>query len=336
VEIVVAVDRHDPTLEGALTPGHVALFCTPAINLFPKKTDRIRLDDRENEFHVVADRTRPLDFEVHSIVGVSGYGMKGDMRREFRPLYQSRGVIDPANDGAFYTVTRRARLAAAVPNPKLPRSNYLGGEVFLSLVDGDEGPYRSDLRQLGIQALCTNRDLPLRMPVAEDATDFYVESGAPVEAVRCVAGPSAPRPTDPSGETAWRLISHLSLNYLSLSGSEAGGGAAALRELLQLYGNLLDPSVVRQIDGVRAVGTRPVVRRLPFTGPVTFARGIELTVECDEAAFEGRSLALFGVVLEQFFARYVSINSFTQTVLRSPQRGEVARWAPRIGRRPTL
>jgi type VI secretion system protein ImpG len=78
------------------------------------------------------------------------------------------------------------------------------------------------------------------------------------------------------------------------------------------------------------------VRRLPLDGPASFARGVEVTLECDEAAFEGTSVALLGSVLDRFFSRYVSINSFTETVLRSAQRGEIARWPLQIGHRPSI
>ena len=73
-----------------------------------------------------------------------------------------------------------------------------------------------------------------------------------------------------------------------------------------------------------------------MAGPITFGRGLEVTVTCDESAFEGASVFLLGAVLEQFFAKYVSINTFTETVVRTLDRGEVMRWPPRIGRRRTL
>src|SRR5688572_15413599 len=66
-EVCILLDRHDPSIEPLIAPENFELFCTPAINLFPRKTDRIHLSDRDNEYHVVPDRTRPLDFEVHSI-----------------------------------------------------------------------------------------------------------------------------------------------------------------------------------------------------------------------------------------------------------------------------
>jgi type VI secretion system protein ImpG len=335
IELVVALDRHDPAIEAAINADHLSLFCAPAINLFPRKADRIHLNDREHEYHVVADRSRPLDFEVHSVLDVSGFGSKGDLRRKFAPFYGSHASPASPEESAFFTVQRRPRLTASRQGNG-PRSSYLGGEVFIALVDGNEGPFRSDLRQLAVETLCTNRDLPLRMPVGEGRTDFFLESGAPVESVRCVAGPSAPHPSHAWGETSWRLISHLSLNYLSLTDSPDGRGAATLRELLHLYGDLSDAGVRRQVEGVRSAVGRPIVRRLPLDGPASFARGVEVTLECDESAFEGTSVVLLSLVLDRFFANYVSLNSFTETVLRSVQRGEIVRWPMKIGRRPTL
>jgi type VI secretion system protein ImpG len=336
LEIVIALARHEPGLEAAISASNLALFCTPAINLFDKKADRIQLSDSDSEYHVVVDRARPMDFEVYSVLDVTGYGTKGDVRRGFAPLYQRRADVPSSEPLAFYTTQRRPRLSSSRQKTQGPRSSYLGSEVFVSLVDGHEGPYGADLRQLGISTLCTNRDLPLRMPVGDGRSDFSVESGAPVESVRCVAGPSAPRPSHAWGDTSWRLISHLTLNYLSLLDAPDGKGATALREMLALYGELDDAAVRRQIEGVRSAAGGPVVRRLPLDGPASFARGIEVTLEFDETAFEGTSVVLLGSVLDCFFSRYVSINSFTETVLRSVQRGEIARWPLRIGHRPTI
>jgi type VI secretion system protein ImpG len=189
---------------------------------------------------------------------------------------------------------------------------------------------------LAIHTLCTNRDLPLHMPVGQGKTDFTLESGAPVEAVRCLAGPTKPRPSWAEGDSTWRLISHLSLNYLSLLDSDEKTGAAALRELLMLYGDLGDAATRKQIEGVRSVNAEAVTRRLPLPGPIAFGRGLAVTVTCDETAFEGSGVFLLGAVLEQFFAKYVSINSFTETVVRTLDRGEVMRWPARIGQRRTL
>ena len=336
LEVIVLLDRHDPVVEGAIGAGHLVPFCTPAVNLFPRRADRIHLTDKVNEYHVVADRTRPMDLEVHTVTEVVGYGTSAEVRREFLPFYAMNVRTSLVDEPAYYTVRREPRVASTRQRRDGSRSTYGGSEVFVSLVDGREGPYHPDLRQLSVNTLCTNRDLPLELTLGEGRTDFHLETGAPVESVRCVAGPSAPHPSHAWGESAWRLIGHLSLNYLSLADATDGQGAAALRELLHLYGDLADPGIRRQIDGVRSVRATPIVRRVPTDGPACFGRGLEVTVSCDESAFEGTSVFLLGSVLERFFARYVSINSFTETVLRTTQRGEIMRWPAEPGRRQIL
>jgi type VI secretion system protein ImpG len=336
IEILVALDRFDPSLEPVVTPSNVSLFSTPAVNLFPKRADRVQLNDLDHEYHLVADRAHPLDYEVHSVTSLVGYAANGDTVQEFSPFYRSRHGASASATPAFFTVNRRERLASMRQRSQGPRSSYVGSEVFLSLVDGRHGPFRPSLRQLAVETVCTNRDLPLLMPVGQGDTDFAMETGAPVRAVRCIAGPSTPRPSHAVAETTWRLVSHLSLNYLTLTDVSPDEGAAALRELLSLYADLGDAASRRQIAGVRSSGSRPIVRKLPVEGPPSFVRGIEVTIDCDESMFEGTSVYVLGLVLARFMSRYVSINSFVETVVRTQQRGEVARWPLTVGRRPAL
>jgi type VI secretion system protein ImpG len=217
-----------------------------------------------------------------------------------------------------------------------PRSSYIGSEVFVSLVDANQAPYSSNLRQLGLQVTCTNRDLPLHMPIGKGPTDFTADLGAPLVAIRCVAGPTKPRPSNVHGDYAWRLLSHLSLNYLSLIEASPKEGAAALREMLLLYSDGNDNAIQRQIDGVREISARPVTGRLPVADHVSYVRGVEIELTCDDAAFQGQGAFVLGAVLEEFFRRHVSLNSFTRLGLKTLNRGEVMRWPARLGQRPIL
>jgi len=335
IDIIFLLSRRDPALENVLDASNFTLFCTPAINLFPKRCDRIHLSEGTSEHHLVPDRTRPMDFEVYRVDRVLGYGAANKEPQEFLPFYAANDLSSHVERPAYYSVHRLPRRLSTGQRRKGARSSYIGSETFISLVDAAKSPYRNDLRQLAVETLCTNRDLPLQMPIGTGGSDFSLEEGAPVAATRVVAGPTKPRPSHAHGDTAWRLISHLSLNYLSIVDGGLELGAAALRTLLSLYGEISDPTVQKQIEGVRSVASRPITRRLPGSHPVTYARGLEITLSCDEAAFEGTGVFLLGAVLERFFARYVSINSFTETVLRT-ERGEVMRWPATIGLRKTL
>jgi type VI secretion system protein ImpG len=331
----VLFDRSDPVLENAVEATHLALFCSPVVNLVEKRSDRINISDRSHELHVVADRTRPMDYEIHTIESVTGFG-SGQREQEFLPFYRSRDRSAGREDTVYYTVRREPRLVSSQSQRRGPRTSYVGSETFISLVDPREAPYAGDLREVGVTALCTNRDLPLQMALGRGGTDFRLDSGAPVQAIRCLSGPTRPIPSRAEGEAAWRLVSHLTLNYLSLADTDAQQGASALRSLLLLYGDPNEADVARRIEGIHSVAARPITRRLVTRGPATFQRGLEVRVTCDEAAFEGFGVFLMGAVLAQFFARYVSINSFTETVVDSTSRGEVMRWPATLGRRLTL
>jgi type VI secretion system protein ImpG len=324
-EIVLLLDRHDAAFE-SLSPAQVRLFCTPIVNLFEQRTDRVQLSDREHEYRVVADRTRPEQLEVHSVIDVVGRGATGP--RTFRPLYAcSDRTID--EDSAHYTVHRRARTGATGRASGQPLGGYVGSETFLSLVDGAAGPYRASLDQLTVTAWCTNAALPLRLANVPDSA-WTLETAAPIRGVELVRRPSVPRDSQAWGDVSWRLIAQLSCNYLGLLGEQDGAGA--LRRLLELHADRTHPATRRLLAGLRAVDSSSIVRRLPQPGPACFARGVEIMLTVDEAAFEGVSSALFGRVLSEFLARSSAINSFVELALRTSERGELIRFPPRLGR----
>ncbi len=336
LEIIILLDAERKELEERVSEDNFQLYCAPAINLFPKRADRIHLTHRSTEQHLIVDKTRQRDFEVHSVTEVIGFGGGSAPEQFFRPFYSMQEEMAIDGGFAYYTVRRQPTLESSKTGPTTLKADYLGSELFIALVDAGEAPFRSDLKQLGVATLCTNRDLPMLMLTGQETADFTLDIGAQVDAVRCLAGPTDPRPAHSEGEHAWRLITHLSLNYLSLLNNDETKGATALRDLLRLYGDFGEPAVAKQIDGLLTVNGRPVVRRIPIAGPMSFGRGMEITVTFDESAFEGAGAFLLGAVLERFFCKYVSINSFTQAVVRTRERGEMMRWPVRTGTRTLM
>jgi type VI secretion system protein ImpG len=336
IDIIVLLDRCDSNLENNVDCDQFALFCSPIINLFEKRADRIHLEDNVNEYHVVPDRSRPMDYEVFDIRSVTGFGSGTEEKQDFLPFYSMSNQKEFQGHMAYFTINRQQHIPSERMRRKGPRSSYIGSEAYLMLVDGSEAPFSSNLRQLGLEVRCTNRDLPLLMPVGVGETDFSLDTGGPVKSVRCIAGPTKPRASQAQRDIAWKLISHLSLNYLSLADNDNQNGAAALRQLLSLYGITGEAETRKQIDGLMSIKTKPIYRRIPAPGPVSFGRGLEIEMMLDESAFEGRGVFLLGIILERFFTKYVSINSFTETVLKTRDRGEIIRWPARIGQRHAL
>lgn len=333
MEIFILLDRGDPSLL-SLTPEHLQLNCAPAINMFRKRSDRINLSDRETEYLIVPDRMRPLDYEVFSVTAMEGFAAAGGAAQPFFPFYALNDLTH--GQVGYYQLRRQPHRLSSRARDRGPRSSYLGHDVFVSLVDADNAPVSASLRQLGLDLLCTNRDLPLSMPVGKRNTDFTIGVNAPVSSVRCLVGPTAPRPCRGDGDYAWRFISHLGLNYLSLTDTDESQGAAALRELLRLYVPQGAVLTGRQLDALLSVTTEPIIRRIPGPGPVCAGRGLQITLTLDETPLVPSGGILLGAVLDRFFAKYVTVNSFTQTVLRSPDRGEISRYPIRLGSRQLL
>lgn len=334
IDLYILLSTSVSELVDVVQPSSFDLFATPAINLFDKRCDRVHLNDRAVDFHIVPERTSPLDYEIHHIKKIVGVSSEGEDDLEFRPFY-STDDITAAGDTheCYYSLKRRMRQRSEKQRLKGARTSYLGSEIFVMLVDRNHAPYPKTIEQLAVGAVCTNRDLPLILSIGGGSTDFVLPDGGPVSDVRALVSPTRPRPSLAQGDAAWRIISHLSLNYLSIADADRGGGAQALRELLAIYSPLGDRAMAKQLEGVVGVSSRPIVRRVRDSVLSTAVRGMEVTVEFDESVFEGTGVFLLGAVLERFFAKYVALNSFTETVIRSQDRGEIARWTARSGNR---
>jgi type VI secretion system protein ImpG len=345
VELIVVFSRGDPALEKLVTAENFQLNCVPIINLFSKRLDRVNVSDSSPEFHLLADRTRPQDFEVHKITQVLGYGKpgageptanQGTGEQEFQPFFAAFHGNRHSHP-AYYTTRREPRLLSARQKAQGNRTSYIGSEVFIQLVDPQEAPYSNQLRQLGVAAQCTNRDLPVLLSLSR-ASDFELADGGLAASIKAVRGPSRPSLPMFGLNSNWRLIDHLSMNYLSIADADPLQAAAHLRETLGLYAKVSDETRMSEIAGLKSVHSQAVTRRLPMPGPISFGRGVEVTLEVDELAFHGGSPFLFGEVLSHWLRRHASANSFVETSLRShnKSKNERMRWRATAGHRAIL
>jgi type VI secretion system protein ImpG len=331
VEIVILLDRAADTLANLVDASRFALFCTPVVNLFRLRTDRIELSQGETEFHLVPFRLHPLDYEVFAVENMTGQVAATADQLGFRPLYQTLNN-DEGNYGRYFSIHRERRLMSDSARRYGTRTPYVGTETFVSLVDQNEAPYPESIRYLSVDAWLTNRDLPSLVP-RNGLLDLTVSESAPLEGIGLIRAPSAPKAPYAERDMAWRLIRQLNFNYLPLGDLDHRAGGQGLRDLLRMFLTGEDESQQRQVQSLVGVKTKPVTRRLPGGGPLVFGRGIECSLTVDESGFSGTSPYLFGLILEHYLARHVSINTFTQTELQSMQRGRVARWPVRMGTR---
>jgi len=325
LDIFVYLSRAMPELERAISGENAVLGATPAVNLFPQRCEPIALDGTQSEWMIVPDARRPAALELWGVDSVRESRPDGQ-RRIVLPFYRlGRAEQDAAASEVNYVITRRG----ATPP-------IAGTQTFIELRDIGFDPMAPADGVLTVEGLCCNRDLPSLLPFGAGQPRLRVaQGGSPVAAVDCISPPTSTLRPNPGERGAWRLVSHLALNHLSVTGDEAG--AAPLREILRLH-DLRDSAESRAaIAALLAIVATPGVARLPGGRPGAFARGLDVTLTFDAQAWSAAGLFPLAQILERFLALQVSVNAFTRThVTLRGRSGTVARFPPRSGTRTLL
>ncbi len=298
-----------------------ALGCTPIVNLFNRTAEPIRLNHRRTAYRVVADAMRERTTEIHSVLEVRGLRDEDGMHHNYVPLFSYQHATAEAEPRGFW-------LAAREPTQ---RDDVPGTDVYLSLHHLDLNPADPADETLLVRVLCTNRALAEQVPAG---AVLMIEEAAPIATIRCLHKPTPGRPAPAGGSSAWKLVSHLSTNHLSLTNDAEG--LRALQAILMLHAPE-DQSSQHQLRGIKGLSSRPVLHRMGQDAWRGFVRGLEVTVDLDERHFVGASPLVFGGVLSRFLGLYVNVNAFAQLRLRSVQRGGVWKaWSRLAGSQPVL
>ncbi|HHX2498227.1 TPA: type VI secretion system baseplate subunit TssF [Neisseria subflava] len=324
-----------PELTELIGVDDFSVNAVPVVNLFRKKSSRFPVNIQDQEHHVVIDRTQPLNYEVYAIEQVKGFDTNNLQTVVFSPMYKAPdiGLFPEAQTQHAYFSARRADRVPSENSAKNGfRSSYLGSEVFLSLANNQNYAFNSNVQHLSVDAWCTSRDLPLIMP-RDGESDFLIEGFLPVKSIKLISKLTRPQEAVSEDRTLWSFLNQLSLNYLSLLNTDKEDAPVALKELLTVFVSSESDLLKKQIESIIRVETsiiNKVVRHYGVAAPI---RGINITVTLDEAQLGGVHPFLFGSVLNHYFRRLVSINSFVQLRIDTLQQGHIATWPSEIGER---
>lgn len=330
----VRADSDTSRLLESVQADNLQLGCTPVINLYRTPADPIRITHTSVAYPVLVDGRRPWAHEVHSIDKVYRVRQspEGEQVDTFEPFFSLRhpqvlqggDSADPGGrPGRYWWVRRDDSIADTSP----------GHETELALVDTEFQPARPQTDTLSLQVWATHRDLPTWLPVGAQGGDLFLEGGSLAREIRLLRKPTPTLRFERGQGLLWRLVSHLSLNHLSIS----QGGLEALQEMLRLYDLPRSTANARLIEGLVGVSHRAATAWLPGKPFATFVRGTEVRLEVEESAFVGSGLGALVAVLDHFFGLYAHLNSFTQLTVLSARSGEVLiQCPPRSGARALL
>jgi len=313
-------DSNTARMLGTMTTNNLLLGCTPVVNLFRQRGEPIRLTHATASYPVLADARRAYAFEVQSIDSVKLVRQtpQGESVVEFRPFYSLRHGETPAKHGHYWVMRRDELVALKSP----------GYETEISIVDIDFDPAAIETDTLSLELTCTNRDMPHALSYGLPGGDLFLEGGSSIRSIAFLRRPSPAQRFERGRGAHWRLVSHLSLNHLSLADS----GVDAFREMLTLYDLPRSAISQRQIRGIHAIDSKAANAWLPGNPFACLVRGIEVRLTIDEEAFIGSGIHAFAHLIECFLGLYVHANSFVQLAIVSKKTGEeIWRCAPRSG-----
>lgn len=323
VELYFFLNRRWKDIEPQVQKDSLMLGCTPIINLFPKRAEPIRLTHFNSSYRIVPDSRRPKAHEIYSIESVKGVSSTGQVI-DIAPFYSFRHANAEKNR-AFWHAARLEWMS----DDELER----GTEMDIAFVDMNFEPLAAGRWTIDIETICSNRNLPFRMPFGGGQPRLQLESAGALAPIRCLKKLSIPNRPSLGQSLRWRVVSHLTLNHLSLIDNHGQlEGAAALRELLTLYDFGTDATASNSIAGIKHISSRPIVGRIPGDTSGALCRGVQVAMDFDEDKYTSGNLFLFASVLERFLALYSNINSFTQAVATSNRRqGIMHQWPARAG-----
>jgi len=277
------------------------LNCTPVVNVFSYQMEPIDLSAVQTEYKIIPDARQTDSMEVHTIKSVTAYSSHNDVVN-YWPFYGVKHSLDTAQNKTFWQSSRR---------PIASKEGIIGYDTYLTLINLNASEDTAVDWVVQVTALCTNRNLPRQMALTNQALKWQLEKSPIPLSVQDIAAPTASFYYEEEGDRAWRLVSHLSLNHLSLI--QAEGDTSALSEILKLY----DPNNAGAslINGIKQISSKRILMRDPQAGANAFINGTEVTMVFDSSHYPQGMLFLFTHVLARFLNLYCSINSFVKLVV---------------------
>jgi type VI secretion system protein ImpG len=321
IRVSVHFDRPFP-IDRRFSKNNFRLNCTPIINLFETEAEPILINHERTEYRINA----PDGNEVYSVKSVAGIVSGTTEPRTYLPFYSFRHSIadtisNKGRRGRYYnTVTRLETRLNEEGQPEPYQVTYITALGLESEIE------ELSEETLSLDIVCTNGSYARECKVG-DICNPTVNSRVP-EFVRFrnLYQPGLILYPPMLTGLEWRFISHLALNYLSLTNVEA------MRSILQLYNWSIESgnreANHRRITSIHSIRAKPqdIINR----GIVV--RCIEVNLEIIEDNFEDRGdIYLFGLIMREFLELYTTINSAIQVIFTSYEtKEELFRWTPEV------
>ena len=300
---------------------NLKLFCTPVVNLFSHTTDPLKPDITKFEYLARPSGGTPEAYEIYSLDKVTGIARRTSQRVDIPSFYRFDHELHSiaVRNAVFYQTHLR------------PATIGEGVDIYVSFGTPQDSGTIPEFDDISIEATCTNRLFPSQLKVGD--INVATATSPAVATFTNIIGVSQPLPPPIGRELQWRVLAHMAMSYRSIAELEV------LRSTVDIYNfpAIHDRQAARanqlRVAALKDLAIKPT-DRLYRGAPV---RGVRAELELDENGFAGEGeMYLFASVLNEMFASYVSLNSFTQLQVRGTNTNVVYTWDPKSGNRTLI
>lgn len=316
-------DEADIELAHGISAETFRLFCSPVVNTFKARTLTINGSDIADESLLQVKLGKGYRKDIQRILNVEAYEPTGE-KKPLEPFYSYHRDTSPDQ---LYWILRRENSTWKEGDPSP------GTDTYISFVDRDGRPVGSRKNwSATAEVICTDRDLPSRLPFGPDLPHVMLCSGGAGLRPQCIKPPTAAIQPTLKADTMWELVTQLSLHHFS-----GDDGLRVLKETLQLHNFNHSREATALIDGIEGINVQRATARVREGGRSYMCQGSEVELLCNEDQYAGNSLYLFGSVLQYFFASICTLNSYVQLSIRTTRHMRTQyEWQPRTGCQPLV
>lgn len=306
-----------------LSTSSIKLFCTPVVNLFKAAAKPIQVTHRSIYYDLVPDTRALFQHEIYDVLKIIESKQTNNrlVQQEYHPFY-ALNHYEQHDEGRYYHIKRDKNMAEFKQ----------GFEYQIMFVE----KHRQDSAgaiSMSTSLLCTNRDLPSQIVFGQNRGDLFGESMAGFSSLSLLKQPTRTARFDYTGEERWRLISLISLNFLSLAAQDAD----LMKEYLSLYDITQSLANKLLIEGIVSVATSISSRRIQRLPQPGFVRGTVIDIRINPKNFAGVSIRQFAHLLAHVFGYHASLNSYVEVLISdSATKEEIYRCQPRSGLAPLI
>lgn len=295
-----------------------SLSAVPAVNLFPKISEPLRLDQKQVEYCIVPDYRRYHSNEIYAIQKIVAADPNTNDEKIVPEFFSCSHYADSMN-GNFFWKSKRKRSYI---------SNAQGEDVYVSFIDTDFNPKLPADKIFYAHTLCTNRHVAEQIPANGE---LKIELSVPIKNIHCINRPTNQISSIKEGEILWKLISALSLNSISFDKD----GILKLKEVLEIFANISKTSLGGEVDAILDVSCHTKTKRIDKQTWRGFIRGSCVEITFDESIFNlGIPLSM---VVSKFLSSYTTINTFTEVCVKNTEKNGILKiWDQNFGIRNYL